>query len=143
MLHELLGGEEPSLKAFALALDVPATRLYAIAKKPVPVYDPAVVNWDTLNDYFSMKLTETADYADMEALVQAAKEKDTYLAENQSVRVSTGNNLIDVDGGKMPKRKSARCLRWAMSRNLCCASRRTAWSTSWCIRLWATPSFVR
>ena len=28
------------------------------------------------------------------------------MAENVTARVATGSNLIDVDGGKMPKRKS-------------------------------------
>ena len=34
-VREFNGGEEISLKAFALALDIPATRLYAIAKRPI------------------------------------------------------------------------------------------------------------
>ena len=46
-VREFNGGEEISLKAFALALDIPATRLYAIAKRPIvgQVYDPNAKNW--------------------------------------------------------------------------------------------------
>lgn len=103
-------GEEISLKAFALALDIPATRLYAIAKKPIvgQVYDPNAKNWDAINEFVTNKLSAPeAVITTMEELVEVAAEKEKWMAENASARVSTGNNLIDVDGGKMPKRKSA------------------------------------
>lgn len=103
-------GREPSLKAFALVLDIPATRLYAISKRPVvgAVYDPDAKNWDELNEFFVKKVTDpTAVITSMEELVKAAAEKDVWLTENAHVRTATGNNTIEVDGGMMPKRKAA------------------------------------
>lgn len=109
-IRAMNNGEEITLKAFALALDVPATRLYAVAKRPVigQVYDPAAKNWEALNEFFIGKLTAPeAKFDSMEALVAEAAEKDAWLAQNATVRTATGSNLIDVDGGKMPKRKTS------------------------------------
>ena len=103
------GGEIPSLRAFASALDIPASRLHTHARKPIPgqIYDPNVINWDVVNNYLTIKLSSTGcRYASMEALVEAAKAEDEWLSENQATRCATGANLIDVDGHKMPKRKS-------------------------------------
>lgn len=105
------GCDYPSIKAFALALDVPVTRLNNIAKTAVPgqVYDPSVVNWDALNEFFQKKIKD-GKYANMVELVNAAQAKDEYLASMTSrhAGMATGANLIDVDGGKMPKRKSSK-----------------------------------
>lgn len=109
-IREVNGGEEISLKAFALALDIPATRLYAIAKRPIvgQVYDPEAKNWDAINEFFAGKVGgEDGLYGSIEELVEAAAEKEKWIAENVTARVATGSNLIDVDGGKMPKRKTA------------------------------------
>ena len=110
VIREVNGGEEISLKAFALALDIPATRLYAIAKRPIvgQVYDPEAKNWDAINEFFAGKVAaEGGLYGSIEELVEAAVEKEKWIAENVTARVATGSNLIDVDGGKMPKRKTA------------------------------------
>ena len=104
------GGEEIALKAFALALDIPATRLYAIAKRPIigQVYDPNAKNWDAINEFLTNKVTAAdATITSLEELVLVAVEKEKWMAENATARVATGSNLIDVDGGKMPKRKAA------------------------------------
>ena len=109
-VREFNGGEEISLKAFALALDIPATRLYAIAKRPIvgQVYDPNAKNWDAINEFLTAKVSAPdAAITSIEELVKVAAEKEKWMAENASARVATGSNLIDVDGGKMPKRKSA------------------------------------
>ena len=109
-VREFNGGEEISLKAFALALDIPATRLYAIAKRPIvgQVYDPNAKNWDAINEFLTAKVSAPdATITSVEELVKVAAEKEKWMAENATARVATGNNLIDVDGGKMPKRKSA------------------------------------
>ena len=102
---------EPTLKAFALVLGVPVTQINNRAKTPIPgqVYDPSVINWDALNDYFKSKVKdEKVEVNTMDELVVAAAEKDKWLAQAGSRRTgtSTGSNLIEVDGGKMPKRKS-------------------------------------
>ena len=110
VIRDVNGGEEVSLKAFALALDIPATRLYAIAKRPIigQVYDPNAKNWDAINEFLSNKVTSAdATITSLEELVAVAVEKEKWMAENATARVATGNNLIDVDGGKMPKRKAA------------------------------------
>ena len=110
VIRDVNGGEEVSLKAFALALDIPATRLYAIAKRPIigQVYDPNAKNWDAINEFLSNKVTAAdATITSLEELVTVAVEKEKWMAENATARVATGNNLIDVDGGKMPKRKAA------------------------------------
>lgn len=110
VIREVNGGEEISLKAFALALDIPATRLYAIAKRPIigQVYDPNAKNWDAVSEFLTTKVTAPeATITSLEALVEAAAEKEKWMAENVTARVATGSNLIDVDGGKMPKRKAA------------------------------------
>ena len=109
-VREFNGGEEISLKAFALAPDIPATRLYAIAKRPIvgQVYDPNAKNWDAINEFLTAKVSAPdATITSIEELVKVAAEKEKWMAENATARVATGNNLIDVDGGKMPKRKSA------------------------------------
>lgn len=109
-IWEFNDGDEISLKAFALALDIPATRLYAIAKRPIvgQVYDPNAKNWDAINDFLTAKVSAPdATITSIEELVKVAAEKEKWMAENATARVATGNNLIDVDGGKMPKRKSA------------------------------------
>ena len=110
VIRDVNGGEEVSLKAFALALDIPATRLYAIAKRPIigQVYDPNAKNWDAINEFLSNKVTAAdAIITSLEELVTVAVEKEKWMAENATARVATGSNLIDVDGGKMPKRKAA------------------------------------
>lgn len=110
VIRDVNGGEEVSLKAFALALDIPATRLYAIAKRPIigQVYDPNAKNWDAINEFLSNKVTAAdATITSLEELVTVAVEKEKWMAENATARVATGSNLIDVDGGKMPKRKAA------------------------------------
>ena len=110
VIREVNGGEEISLKAFALALDIPATRLYAIAKRPIigQVYDPNAKNWDAINEFLTNKVTAAdATITSLEDLVTVAVEKEKWMAENTTARVATGSNLIDVDGGKMPKRKAA------------------------------------
>ena len=110
VIREVNGGEEISLKAFALVLDIPATRLYAIAKRPIigQVYDPNAKNWDAVSEFLITKVTAPeATITSLEALVEAAAEKEKWMAENVTARVATGSNLIDVDGGKMPKRKAA------------------------------------
>lgn len=110
VIREVNGGEEVSLKAFALALDIPATRLYAIAKRPIigQVYDPNAKNWDAINEFLTNKVTAAdATITSLEELVTVAVEKEKWMAENTTARVATGSNLIDVDGGKMPKRKAA------------------------------------
>lgn len=110
VIRDVNGGEEVSLKAFALALDIPATRLYAIAKRPIigQVYDPNAKNWDAINEFLTNKVTAAdATITSLDELVLVAAEKEKWMAENASTRVATGSNLIDVDGGKMPKRKAA------------------------------------
>lgn len=110
VIRDVNGGEEVSLKAFALALDIPATRLYAIAKRPIigQVYDPNAKNWDAINEFLTNKVTAAdATITSLEELVTVAVEKEKWMAENTTARVATGSNLIDVDGGKMPKRKAA------------------------------------
>ena len=110
VIRDVNGGEEISLKAFALALDIPATRLYAIAKRPIigQVYDPNAKNWDAINEFLANKVTAAdATITSLEELVAVAVEKEKWMAENTTARVATGSNLIDVDGGKMPKRKAA------------------------------------
>ena len=109
VIRDVNGGEEVSLKAFALALEIPATRLYAIAKRPIigQVYDPNAKNWDAINEFLTNKVTAAdATITSLEELVTVAVEKEKWMAENATARVSTGSNLIDVDGGKMPKRKA-------------------------------------
>ena len=110
VIRDVNGGEEVSLKAFALALDIPATRLYAIAKRPIigQVYDPNAKNWDAINEFLTNKVTAAdATITSLEELVTVAVEKEKWMAENATARVATGSNLIDVDDGKMPKRKAA------------------------------------
>lgn len=105
------GGVEPTIKAFALALNIPVTRLNNIAKRPIAgqVWDPEFINWDALNEFFILKLKDDkVEYTNMVDLVVAAQQKDEYLkqAGTRHTGISTGANLIDVDGGKMPARKA-------------------------------------
>lgn len=98
-----------TMKAFAIALEIPVTRLYSLAKKPVvgQVYDPAVTNWDAINEYIASKLAEEGSkFETMEAAVEAAVEVQKEMDERAVRHTATGSNLIDIDGGKMPKRKS-------------------------------------
>lgn len=112
------GGVEPSLKAIALTLNVAPTRVYAVAKKPIPgqVYDPDATNFDSVSAFVAGKIGQNVAaegesevvYTSMEQFVEAAIAKDEWLKENDGRKVSTAaNNLIEVDGNMMPKRKAA------------------------------------
>ena len=58
-VREFTGGAEISMKAFALALDIPANRLYAIAKRPIvrQVYDPNANNWDSISEFLTARVS--------------------------------------------------------------------------------------
>lgn len=112
-----LGAETPSMRAFALTMNISANRLYAMAKKPIAgaVYDPEATNWDSISEFTMTKLNTNlaADgepeiiYTDLSALVAAAIEKDTYLKTTGARVYPSGTNTIEVDGVNISKRKSA------------------------------------
>lgn len=107
------GGETPTMRAIAMAVDCAPTKLYSLGKKPVPgqVYDPSVTNWDAINAFLGTKIVEPEQdgFHSMEDIVNAAYEMEQVIKSQDGRRgTGTGNNLIEVDGEKIPARKSAK-----------------------------------
>lgn len=104
---------QPTLKAIAEAFEVPAQRIYSIAKQPVAgmVYDARVYNWDAISRFIEKRIGKEGDkYATEEEVYNAAMEIDEVLATQDKRRGPRANKaekvLIDCGDGKMmPARK--------------------------------------
>lgn len=95
----------PTLKAFAMALEVPYQRLRGIAKRPEPgtVYDPNAMNWFAITRYIVPRLDKDDEkkFATLEDVVLKAVECDVELKENDKrhFRVAAGDKVITLPDG--------------------------------------------
>lgn len=107
------GKEQPTLKAIAEIFEVPAQRLYSIAKQPIAgqVYDAKVYNWEAISRFIEKRIGKEGDkYATFEDVYEAAIAKDAELAQSDKRRGPRGNGtskvMIDLGDGKtMPARR--------------------------------------
>lgn len=101
----------PTLKAIAAVLDVPAQRLYSVAKQPKEgeVYDAKVYNWDAIERFVTRRLDSDKGLATLEDVIVAAHEKDAEFqasdGRRSANRGSATKETIEVDGKLVPVRK--------------------------------------
>lgn len=101
----------PTLKAIAAVLDVPAQRLYSVAKQPKEgeVYDAKVYNWDAIERFVTRRLDADKGLATLEDVIAAAHEKDSEFqasdGRRSANRGSATKETIEVDGKQVPVRK--------------------------------------
>lgn len=101
----------PTLKAIAAVLDVPAQRLYSVAKQPKEgeVYDAKVYNWDAIERFVNRRLDPDKGLATLEDVIDAAHVKDTEFKTADGRRAvnrgSASKETIEVDGKQVPVRK--------------------------------------
>ena len=104
---------QPTLKAIAEVFEVPAQRIYSIAKQPVAgmVYDARVYNWDAISRFIEKRIGKEGDkYATVEEVYEAAMAVDEVLANQDKRRGpragSSAKVMIDLgDGKSMPARR--------------------------------------
>lgn len=104
---------QPTLKAIAEVFEVPAQRIYSIAKQPVAgmVYDARVYNWDAISRFIEKRIGKEGDkYATVEEVYDAAIAVDEVLATQDKRRGPRAGGsakvMIDLGEGKtMPARR--------------------------------------
>ena len=102
---------QPTLKAIAEIFEVPAQRLYSVAKQPKAgeVYDAHVYNWDAISRFIEKRIGKEGDkFETFEEVYEAAMAKDEELAASDKRRGAnrTARAKIDCGEGKqMPARK--------------------------------------
>lgn len=98
----------PTLKAIAKVFDIPATRLYSVAKQPKEgeVYDKNAYNWDAVERFIVRRLEPDTELDTVEAVIAKAVEITAELKLTDGRR-STGSKVakITVDGREIPARK--------------------------------------
>lgn len=108
-IMETLG--TPTLKAIAAVFEIPAQRLYSVAKQPKEgeVYDAKVYNWDAIERFITRRLDADKGLGTIEAVVEAALKKDEEFKETDGRRaVNRGvgiNQKITVEGKEVAVRK--------------------------------------
>ena len=101
----------PTLKAIAAVFDIPAQRLYSVAKQPKEgeVYDAKVYNWEAVERFITRRLDADKGLATLEDVIKAALAKDTEFQANDGRRSanrgSGSKETIEVDGKQVPVRK--------------------------------------
>lgn len=103
---------QPTLKAIAVVLDVPAQRIYTVAKQPKEgeVYDAKVYNWEAIERFINRRLDPDKGLATVEDVIDAALVKDTELKEVDGRRSGNRSGAathakITVDGKEIDVRK--------------------------------------
>lgn len=104
---------QPTLKAIADIFEVPAQRIYSVAKQPVAgqVYDAHVYNWGAISKFIDKRIGKDGDkFANIEEVYDAAMARDEELASMDKRRGPRANakvkEVIDLGDGKtMPKRR--------------------------------------
>nr|DAF76518.1 MAG TPA: hypothetical protein [Caudoviricetes sp.] len=100
----------PTLKAIAKVFDLPATRLYGVAKQPKEgvAYDPKVYNWEAIQRFIERRLEPDTDLATLEQVIAKAVEITKELSLQDGRRsAGTPKEMITVDGEEIQKRKFA------------------------------------
>lgn len=98
----------PTLKAIAKVFDLPATRLYSVAKQPKEgeVYDAKAYNWDAIERFIERRLEPGTDLETVEQVIAKAVEVTEELSLHDGRRTSGGTKeMIVVDGEEVQKRK--------------------------------------
>ena len=103
----------PALKAIADIFDVPAQRIYSVAKQPIAgqVYDAHVYNWTAISKFIDKRIGKDGDkFASIEEVYNAAMARDEELAsmdKRKGPRAGAKEKtLIDLGNGKtMPARR--------------------------------------
>lgn len=101
----------PTLKAIAAVFDIPAQRIYSVAKQPKEgeVYDAKVYNWDAITRFITRRLDPDKGLATLEDVIDAALVKDAEFKEGDGRRTANRgqgiNQKITVDGREVAVRK--------------------------------------
>ena len=102
---------EVTLKAIAGVFNLPAVRLYAVAKTPKEgvVYDSHVYNWEAIEKFVNRRLGQEGFPATMEEVIDQALIIDAELkaadGRRSANKGTAGNKKIEVDGKMIPERK--------------------------------------
>ncbi len=101
------GGNEPTLKAIALALNVPYPRLHGVAKQPQEgvVYDRNVFNWDAIDRFITRRLDAEKGFATVEEVIAKALEIDEQLKIEDGRRGLAKAKITLADGSEIIGRK--------------------------------------
>lgn len=100
----------PTLKAIAAVFDLPAVRLYSVAKQPKEgeIYDAKVFNWDAIERFITRRFDAESGLDSLEAVITKALEIDVELKEKDGRRGNGGSSKkIEVDGKMIPMRRHA------------------------------------
>ena len=94
----------PTLKAIAAVFELPAARLYTVAKQPKEgeVYDAKVYNWDAIERFITRRLGQEGKPATLEEVIEKALEIDVQLKEADGRRAGSRS---ESRSGKTSKRK--------------------------------------
>lgn len=97
----------PTLRAIAKVFDIPATRLYSVAKQPKEgeVYDRNSYNWDAVERFITRRLEPGTELDSIEAVIKKAVEITEELKLTDGRRGRTAVAKITVDGKEIPARK--------------------------------------
>lgn len=102
-------GGMPTLKALAIALDIPYPRLRAVSKQPEEgmVYDAHAFNYFAISRFITRRLDPENGFASLDEVVTKAIEIDAELKEQDGRRVaSVGKKTITLaDGTQIPARR--------------------------------------
>ena len=105
--------QQVTLKALALVFNLPATRLYTVAKQPKEgeVYDAHVYNWDAIEKFVRRRLGLEGNPSTLEEVIDKAIAIDAELKEADGRRVANRGiakkDRIEVDGKLIDQRKYA------------------------------------
>lgn len=107
----MAGKPQPTLKAIADIFEVPAQRIYSVAKQPIAgeVYDARTYNWGAISKFIEKRIGKEGDkFATMEDVYEAAMARDEELASSDKRRQprGTAKAMIDCgDGKQIPARR--------------------------------------
>ena len=101
----------PTLKAIAMAHDLPPVRLYSVAKQPKEgeIYDAKVYNWDAIERFIARRFEE-GKFVNFEQVVEAALALDEELKLTDGRRTRRGGPAVEkkeIDGKMVQMRKHA------------------------------------
>lgn len=105
--------QQVTLKALAAVFNLPATRLYTVAKQPKEgeVYDAHVYNWDAIEKFVRRRLGLEGNPSTLEEVIDKAIALDAEFKEADGRRVANRGvakkDRIEVDGKLIDQRKYA------------------------------------
>lgn len=109
----MAGKPQPSLRAIADIFEVPAQRIYSVAKQPVAgeIYDARVYNWGAISRFIEKRIGKDGDkFATLDEVYEAAIARDAELATVDRRHASRGAGsvkaMVELGNGKqIPARK--------------------------------------